>query len=84
MGLFSPKGNKMTSEEYIQKYDLANLSHQDIIRKIATDLADSGLTKESLTGKANINIESQILYLDTLVEQNWLILKQLEKLNNRD
>jgi len=83
MGLFSPKGNKLTTEEYIDKYDIGELSNQDVVRKIATGLAESGLTKDTLSGKANIHIESQILYLETLVEQNWLILKQLEKLNSK-
>lgn len=83
MGLFSPKGNKLTAKEYIEKYDIGSLSNQDVIQKIATELSESGLTKDTLSGKANVQIESQILYLETLVEQNWLILKQLEKLNSK-
>ncbi|ATB52723.1 hypothetical protein [Caldibacillus phage CBP1] len=82
MGIFSPKGTKFTADDYIEKYGLNNLSEQEIIRKIAKDLAESGMTKETLSGKANVHLEAQILYLETIVEQNWLILKQLEKLNN--
>lgn len=83
MGLFTPKGKTISAEEYIDKYELGNLENQEVIVKIAKELTESRLTKESLTDKANINLEVQVLYLETLVEQNWLILKQLEKLNNK-
>ena len=83
MGIFSPKGNKITKEDYINKYDIGNLSNQDVIQRIAESMATSGLTKDTLSDKANIQIASQVLYLETLVEQNWLILKQLEKLNSK-
>lgn len=82
MGLLSPKGKKLTAEEYIEKYDLSGLSQQETIRSIAKDISESGLTKETLSGKAIVQLEAQILYFETLVEQNWLILKQLEKLNS--
>ncbi|NMH67279.1 hypothetical protein HF072_00475 [Bacillus sp. RO3] len=82
MGLLSPKGKKLTAEEYIERYDLSGLSQQDLIRSIAKDISESGLTKSGLSGKTNVHLEAQILYLETLVEQNWLILKQLEKLNS--
>ncbi|AUZ29807.1 MULTISPECIES: hypothetical protein [Bacillus] len=82
MGMFSPKGKSLTSEEYIERYDLSGLSQQDVVQKIANDLTASGLTKGSLS-KANVNLEAQVLYLETIVEQNWLILKQLEKLNSK-
>ncbi|MCY8180885.1 MULTISPECIES: hypothetical protein [Bacillus] len=82
MGMFSPKGKSLTSEEYIERYDLSGLSQQDVVQKIAKDLTASGLTKESLS-KANVNLEAQVLYLESIVEQNWLILKQLEKLNSK-
>lgn len=84
LGMFSPKGKKITPDEYIEKYDIKELSNQDIVRKIAEGIAESGLTKENLSNKANIHLEAQVLYLETLVEQNWLILKQLEKLNNKN
>ena len=85
MGVFnpSPKGNKITVQEYINRYGLAELSQQEVIHKIAKDMAESGLTKESLSSKSNLQLEAQVLYLDTIVEQNWLILKQLEKLNSK-
>jgi hypothetical protein len=82
MGLFSPKNQKLTAEEYMERYDLSGLSQQEVIKKIANDLTRSGLTKDGLAGKTNVHLEAQIIYLDTLVEQNWLILKQLEKLNS--
>ncbi|BCB04755.1 hypothetical protein [Bacillus sp. KH172YL63] len=84
MSLFSPKSSKMTADEYIERYDLSGLSQQHVVRKIAKDLSESGLMKDGLSGKTNVNLEAQVLYLDTLVEQNWLILKQLEKLNNNN
>jgi hypothetical protein len=83
MGMFSPKGNRITAEEYISKYGLEELSNQRIVRKIAKDLAGSGLTKDKLLDKASPQLKAEVLYWDTIVEQNWLILKQLEKLNNK-
>lgn len=83
MALFSPKGKSITPEEYIDKYEIGNLENQEVIKKIAKDLTESKLTKEALSDKANVNLEVQVLYLETLVEQNRLILKQLEKLNNK-
>ncbi|MFN2746958.1 hypothetical protein ACINLE_17540 [Bacillus sp. z60-18] len=82
MGMFSPKGKSLTSEEYVERYGLSELSQQDVVQKIAKDITSSGLTKEGLN-KANVNLEAQVLYLETIVEQNWLILKQLEKLNSK-
>jgi transcription initiation factor TFIIIB Brf1 subunit/transcription initiation factor TFIIB len=84
MGILSPKGKKITGEDYINKYDLSGLEQQDVVRKIANEIASSGLTKEGTSGKTNVNLEAQVLYLETLVEQNWLILKQLEKLNSKE
>lgn len=73
---------KLTATEYIDRYSLSDLSKKDVIQKIAKDIAGSGLTKEGLANKSNINLEVCVLNLETIVEQNWIILKQLEKLNS--
>jgi hypothetical protein len=75
MALYSPKNGNITPDEYIERYDLAGLSQQHVVRKIAKELSESGLMKDRLSGKTNVYLEAQVMYLDTLVEQNWLILK---------
>lgn len=83
MGFLTPKGKKETADDYINRHQLQDLEGQEVIRKIAGQMAASGLTKDTISNNTNVNVEVQVLYLDTLVEQNWMILKQLEKLNNK-
>jgi len=71
-------------KKIIKKYKLENLDENDLIvlRKIAIDLAEGEIIKTSmLRGEGNLENKLNITYLSALVEQNWLFIRQFDKLN---
>lgn len=90
MALFN-KGEKETKEErqerkareLLEKYGLDQIHNEaDIttIRKIAAEMAGNGLIEFGtiLNGKAED--VAKISYLRALLEQNWIIIRQLDRL----
>lgn len=70
-------------EKYKEKYNLNSLSEDDlkIVQNIATDMAGSGLMKTGMSlSFAKAEEQLKVGYLSTLVEQNWLIINQLNRL----
>ena len=92
MGLFNSQP-KQTAEEkkqaemqkFIEKYNIDSLNPKDleIVKKIAGDLAGNGLMKTGMAlSFANADDQLKVTYLSALVEQNWLIINQLSRLND--
>lgn len=72
-------------QKFIKKYGLEDINPNDLntIRRIASDLHSNGLIKAGLAPSfAKPEEQAKVTYLSALVEQNWLIINQLNRLNN--
>lgn len=89
MGFF---GEKKSAEEkanekmaaFMERYQLEDLDEQDLIvlERIVGDLAGNKFLKAGLAlSFAKAEDQAVIGYLSALVEQNWLIIRQLSRLN---
>lgn len=85
MGLFG--GNDKLSkkqENLLEKYGLENVSKKDAesIQKILSDLAGNGLMKAGMAlSFSKAEEQAKVSYLSALVEQNWIIIRQLDRIN---
>lgn len=72
-------------EKFMERYQLEDLDEKDLVvlKKIANDLAGSDLMKAGvkLTFGTKPEENLKISYLNTLVQQNWMIIRQLSRLN---
>lgn len=92
MGLFNsqPKQNpeekkQAEMQKFIEKYNIDSLNEKDleIVKRIASDLVGNGLMKTGMAlSFANADDQLKVTYLSALVEQNWLIINQLSRLND--
>ena len=85
MGMFKSKEEKNEEliEKYIDRYNLDELDHKDLetIKRITTDLGGNALGKAGMAlSFANLGEQMKVSYLSALVEQNWMIIRQLSKL----
>lgn len=74
------------NQELIEKYGLENVNEKDLesIRRIINDLMGSELIKTGTALSFGKPEEvAKLSYLSALVEQNWIIIRQLEQLNNK-
>ena len=84
MGLFSSAEDK--AFEALQKHHLENISpkYAEAVQEINMELAGTGAmelgTKLSFAKSEEL---LKISYLRTLVEQNWIIIRMLDDLNNK-
>lgn len=86
--LFGGK-SKQTKEEkqlekYMEKYQLEDLDEKDLIvlQRIANDLVGNRFFKAGMAlSFAKAEEQAKVTYLSTLVEQNWMIIRQLSRLN---
>ena len=70
--------------ELMEKYGLTTIDRRDInsIRKIINDLLGNGLFKTGMAlSFAKAEEQAKVTYLSALVEQNWIIIRQLDRLN---
>ena len=91
MGLFGKKEDKQQAQQreieaYLEAYGLNELDEKDldILKGISANLAGMGLMRTGIAlsfGKADEQVK--IAYLSVLIEQIWLILKQLDRLNKK-
>ena len=91
MALFGGNGNdkKQTKEEkqlekFMEKYQLEDLDEKDLVvlQRIASDLAGNNFFKVGMAlSFAKAEEQAKVTYLSTLVEQNWMIIRQLSRLN---
>lgn len=71
-------------ENLLEKYGLENVNRQDAesIQKILNELKGTGLMKTGMAlsfGKAEEQVK--VSCLSALIEQNWIIIRQLDRLN---
>ncbi|WP_051585920.1 hypothetical protein [Caldanaerobius polysaccharolyticus] len=89
MSLF---GKKETPEEkqqkelqmFMDRYQLEDLDEKDLIvlRRISQDLAGNKWFKAGMAlSFAKAEEQAKVTYLSALVEQNWMIIRQLSRLN---
>lgn len=89
MGLF---GEKETKEEkhqrelqkFMDRYELEDMDEKDLVvlRKIASDLMGNGFFKVGMAFSfAKAEEQAKVTYLSALAEQNWMIIRQLARLN---
>lgn len=89
MGIF---GGKKTEEEkkaekmkkFIDRYQLEDIDDKDfvVLEKIANDLMGNSIFKLGMAlSFAKAEEQAKVTYLSALVEQNWMIIRQLSRLN---
>lgn len=92
MGLFkSPEEKQQILEEktrkVLEKYELTNLSEEYInaVKNINSELAGSGLSEfgNLLAPDQNTSLRVQTQFLNAIVQQNWIIIRQLNELNKK-
>lgn len=70
--------------ELLNKYGLSNLDEKDIesVKKIVSDLVGNGLFKAGMAlSFAKAEEQAKVTYLSALVEQNWIIIRQLDRIS---
>lgn len=84
MGLF--KSNEEKTQEYMEHFGLTELSEKDAeaIRSICVNSVSNGLFGASmiLSGVTAADHKTVGL-LETIVSQNWIIIRQLDRLNQK-
>lgn len=81
------KEEKATREtaELMSRYGLETLSEKDkeSIRKIIGDLSGLGLMKAGILLGGKAEDTAKLGYLSALVEQNWIMIRQLDQINKK-
>lgn len=69
--------------EFVQRYGLEDLDEKDMqsVGRLAVDLAGSGWGKAATFFGSKHEDHMKIFYLSAIIEQNWMILRQLARLN---
>lgn len=86
-------GKKETAEEkqqremekFMRKYQLEDIDEKDlvILKKIAIDIIGNEFIKTGMAFSfAKAEEQAKVSYLSALVEQNWMIIRQLSRLNS--
>lgn len=95
MGLFNQKDDKEIKNEQkelekmqklISKYNLGELSRDNLenLKNISNTMASNNLFKAGLAlSFANATDQAKIGYLDVLVEQNFMIIRQLNEISRK-
>lgn len=91
MALFSSKENKDDKKQqeinnFMNKYQLEEIDDKDlvIIKKIATDLIGNNLLKAGMAlSFAKAEEQAKVTYLSALVNQNWIMIRQLNNISNK-
>lgn len=91
MALFNSKENKDDKKQqeinnFMAKYQLDEIDDKDlvIIKKIATDLIGNNLLKAGMAlSFAKAEEQTKVSYLSALVNQNWIMIRQLNNISNK-
>lgn len=91
MALFSNKETKEEKkqkeiEKFMNKYQLDDINEKDLvmIKKIANDLIGNNLFKAGMAlSFAKPEEQAKVTYLSALVEQNWMIIRQLSSISDK-
>ena len=89
MALFGEKKTKEEKQQeelqkFMDRYQLEDLDEKDLIvlQRIAQDLAGNKWFKAGMAlSFASAEEQAKVTYLSALVEQNWMIIRQLGRLN---
>ena len=71
-------------EKFMARYQLEDLDEKDLVvlRRITQDLAGNKWMKAGMAlSFAKVEEQAKVTYLSALVEQNWMIVRQLSRLN---
>lgn len=90
MGLFGGKETKedkaaRKAQELMDKYGLSELDQQDLesVKAITNSLMGNSLIELGTALQGNTADSAKMSFLRALVEQNWIIIRQLDRLNKR-
>lgn len=79
--------NEEKMQKLLNKYELSNLSkeYHNAIRNINYELIGSGLNefRNLLSSDPKISSRVQIQFLNSLVQQNWIIIRQLNEISKK-
>jgi hypothetical protein len=89
MGIFNKETRQEKEqqelEKFMNRYQLDDLDEKDLVvlKRIANDLVVNKFIKVSMVLNLMTKAEEQakVTYLSALVEQNWMIIRQLSRLN---
>lgn len=83
MGIFSTKEEKL--QHFMQSHHLNSLNTQDLddAKAIARRLLGNGLIEFGTVLSGSAEDVAKLSYLSVLVEQNWMIINQLDRLNKK-
>ena len=89
MALFGEKKTKEEKQQeqldkFMEKYQLEDLDEKDlmVLQRIAGDLAGNNLLKAGMAlSFAKAEEQAKVTYLSTLVEQNWMVIRLLGRIN---
>ncbi|MEE0898300.1 MAG: hypothetical protein U0L88_11825 [Acutalibacteraceae bacterium] len=85
MALFNnPQKQQEKLDAMLKKYNLTELSDPadlESVKKIAAHLAGNNLINLGTTLSGKAEDVAKLTYLAALVEQNWIIIRQLDRLN---
>jgi hypothetical protein len=88
MGMFDKKSKEEKNQEkldkFMERYQLEDLDEKDIIvlQRIANDLVGNNLFKAGMAlSFAKAEEQAKVTYLSAITEQNWIIIRQLSRLN---
>lgn len=71
-------------EKFMARYQLEDLDEKDLVvlKRIAGELTGSNFIKAGMAlSFAKAEEQAKVTYLSTLVEQNWMMIRQLSRLN---
>lgn len=91
MALFGTKETKeekqdRKNKDLLAKYGLETVNDKDLesIRNIINDLMGNGLIKTGMAlSFAKAEEQAKVSYLSALVEQNWIIIRQLDQISKK-
>ena len=91
MALFNSKETKDDKKQqeinkFMEKYQLEEIDDKDlvIIKKIATDLIGNNLLKAGMAlSFAKAEEQAKVSYVSALVNQNWIMIRQLNNISNK-
>lgn len=86
--MFGNKEDKkaMKEQELLEKFGLENLSDPidaAAVRRIATQITANNLQLVGSALRGKTEEVAMISLLQSLIEQNWIIIRQLDKLNQK-
>jgi len=71
-------------QKFMDRYQLEDLDEKDLVvlQRIATDLTGNTWFKAGMAlSFAKAEEQAKVTYLSALAEQNWMIIRQLSRLN---